>query len=202
LARRSDHTRDELAELITLTATQIIRDDGLQSLSTREIAAKIGYSAGSIYNVFTNLDAVTTFVNANTLRALSEQLSGVKLSGDVLADARSLLYSAMEFQAEHPKLWVALVQHASRADFNPTDYFTVQLEAAFTTVELAIAPLFETQDEDRSRLAVRVIWASLQGMASVPANAPIKVQGGETTASLSINLVENYLRGIQARDEQ
>lgn len=197
MARRSDHTREELAELVAETAKQIIADVGLQGLGTREIATKIGYSAGSIYNVFVNLDAVIAFVNTNSLRTLNEKLSGAVLSGDVLSDARKLLFSALEFQEENPNLWVALIQHSSRAEFRPPDPFIAELEAVFRTVEIAIAPLFASQDKARARLAVRVIWASLQGIASVPSNAPIKLQGGESTASLSMNLVENYLRGVQ-----
>ena len=62
MARRTDHSREELEALIVKVSRNIISEQGLSQLSTRKIAAEIGYSPGTIYNVFSDLDAVISKV--------------------------------------------------------------------------------------------------------------------------------------------
>jgi len=51
MGRRSIHSAEELRELIIQAATDIVERDGLAGLSAREIAKRIGYSPGTLYNV-------------------------------------------------------------------------------------------------------------------------------------------------------
>ena len=62
-----------------------IQAQGLAGLSAREIARRIEYSPGTIYNMFQNLDDVVLHVEARVLDALDERLVGV-LRGDGDAD--------------------------------------------------------------------------------------------------------------------
>ena len=43
MGRRSIHTPDELRELIIEATTGIVEQDGLEGLSAREIAKRVGY---------------------------------------------------------------------------------------------------------------------------------------------------------------
>ena len=56
MARRSDHSRDELKALILDCAREIAEEEGLRGLTARRIATEIGYAPGTIYNLFSNLD--------------------------------------------------------------------------------------------------------------------------------------------------
>ena len=44
MARRSDHTRDELRRMALDAARAIVEEDGLRGLSTRRLAKAIGYT--------------------------------------------------------------------------------------------------------------------------------------------------------------
>ena len=59
MARRSDHSRDELYELALVAARRIIEDGGYRALTARKVADHMGYSPGTLYNVFAGLDDVT-----------------------------------------------------------------------------------------------------------------------------------------------
>jgi len=52
MGRRSTHTPQQLRELILDAAQDIIQVQGLAGLSAREIARRIEYSPGTIYNMF------------------------------------------------------------------------------------------------------------------------------------------------------
>ena len=59
----------------------IIDAHGLAGLSAREIARRIGYSPGTIYNMFTNLDDVVLHVEARVLDALDKRLTEIPSDG-------------------------------------------------------------------------------------------------------------------------
>ena len=198
MARRADHSREELEALIVGASRDIIAENGLSHLSTRRIAAEIGYSPGTIYNVFNDLDAVISKVNTHTLKELNATLSGLQMTDDALANARLVLAAYLEFQNSEPLLWVALVQHSTK-DYAGTDAgYAAQIEKAFAHVEAVLSPLFGPGHVDEVRVAVRVLWASLQGISNLPPNAPMLLMTGLTKQDLSIHLVETYLRGIVA----
>ncbi len=50
MARRADHTREELAGLVVGAAEDLARREGLRGVAMRRIATEIGYAPGSIYS--------------------------------------------------------------------------------------------------------------------------------------------------------
>ena len=75
MVRRSIHSPEQLRELVIQSAREIIVKEGLSRLSAREIARKIGYSPGTLYNLFDNLNELLLQVQARTLDALDQRLS-------------------------------------------------------------------------------------------------------------------------------
>jgi AcrR family transcriptional regulator len=55
MARRSEHTQEQIKELILTAAETIIVKQGVAALTVRKIAQEIGYTVGSIYMVFANM---------------------------------------------------------------------------------------------------------------------------------------------------
>ena len=81
MGRRSIHTPDELRELIIEATTSIVEQDGLEGLSAREIAKRVGYSPGTLYNVFENLDDLLLIIEARLLDELAGRLADTDASG-------------------------------------------------------------------------------------------------------------------------
>jgi AcrR family transcriptional regulator len=198
MARRADHSRAELTELVLNAATKIIAKEGLHGLATRKIALEIGYSAGTIYNIFNDLNAVISNVNARTLSKLGKAFSELDLVEDPLSNAKLLLSVYLKFGQDNPKLLSSIVQHSSRDDLDSLDSYTNELEGVFAMVEKALTPIFEANTTQSPRVAVRALWAALQGISALPASALVLTEGNESRSSLSEHLVETYLRGIQA----
>jgi AcrR family transcriptional regulator len=196
LARRSDHSRSELKSLVVETATEIIATDGLKALTTRKIASAIGYSPGSIYNVVDDLDALIAIINENTMRSLNAELSGIVMTGNELADAKQVLEKYLNFRNDHKGLWNANLAHAVRRDFEQPASYVAETEISFAVAARAIGPAFNG-DEVKVQLAVRVLWASLQGIFSLSDTATVFNTGRDGIREMAENLVETYLRGIR-----
>src|SRR3954466_4061125 len=82
MGRRSDHSRPELKEMRLWPAAELVTKRGLRKLSTRPIARAIGYSAGTLYQLFADLDDLIIHLNVRTLDGLYAALSEVDLSGE------------------------------------------------------------------------------------------------------------------------
>ena len=67
MGRRSDHSREELHELIVGEGHRHISEAGFARFSAREVAKQAGYSIGTIYNVFGSYDQLMLAINGRTL---------------------------------------------------------------------------------------------------------------------------------------
>lgn len=63
MGRRNEHTREELREISLRAAEQLVTAHGLDGLSARKVASAIGYTVGSLYMVFRNLDDLILQMN-------------------------------------------------------------------------------------------------------------------------------------------
>ncbi len=66
MARRADHTREELASMALKAARDIIVKSGAAAFSTREVAARMGYTVGTLYQLFRDAEDLIERVNAET----------------------------------------------------------------------------------------------------------------------------------------
>ena len=81
MARRSNHAPEVLREMILDAAGTLIKSGGLSGLSAREIARIIGYSPGTLYNVYANLDDIVLHVEARVLDTMLVALQSVPRTG-------------------------------------------------------------------------------------------------------------------------
>ena len=58
MGRRSDHSRAELRDLILEAGETLMAESGLSGFSAREVAKRVGYTIGTIHNVFGNVDGL------------------------------------------------------------------------------------------------------------------------------------------------
>lgn len=197
MARRSDHTRSELTELVQETARTLIERDGLDAVTARRIASEIGYSPGSIYNVFDNLDHLISAVNEDTMRMLNAELAKVEMTGDARQNARRVLAVYIDFREAHPALWDAVLAHAIRPGVVQPESYLKEIEISFGVAARAIAPAFDG-DADELRLAVDVLWSSLQGIFSISPQGLLATDIQTRRREMAEFLVETYLKGLSA----
>ncbi len=198
MGRRSSHTPQQLRDLILDAAQEIIESDGLSGLSAREIARRIGYSPGTIYNMYQNLDDVILHVEARVLDNLETRLGGIVRSASGPAALPELARAYLAFTQEKPKLWNLLFEHHLPAGTDLPAWYQEKLEGLLKRVEEALAPLFPAGSEADRHRAARVLWAGVHGITSLATADKLSIVTSEAASRLIEDLVQTYLKGIQA----
>lgn len=110
MARRSDHSRQELEDLILEQAHKHMEEVGFARFSAREVAKRIGYSVGTLYNVYGTLDRLLAAVNTRTFALWADALEAALARGgpDRIA---TLVDGYFRFARAHHRLWHAIYEH-------------------------------------------------------------------------------------------
>jgi AcrR family transcriptional regulator len=200
MGRRSTHTPQQLRELILDAAQEIIDAQGLAGLSAREIARRIGYSPGTIYNIFANLDDVVLNVEARVLDALDKRLSDThQTDGNANGRLIRIAHAYLAFTQEKPRLWNLLFEHHLPAGVDLPSWYQQKLEGLMGHVERALAPHFAPGKENDLQRASRVLWAGVHGITSLSTADKLSVVTTETAGRLIDDLIGTYLAGLSAR---
>lgn len=199
MGRRSLHTADELRELIIEASTDLIRGGGLSALSAREIARRINYSPGTLYNSFENLDDLVLTIESRLLDALLEELSALPEDGAPRERVLRIAHTYLGFTAKNPKLWNLLFEHHIPQTHAVPEGYQQKFEALLGKVEEALRPLAEGADDARIKRSARVLWSGIHGISSLSAADKLAVISADDAGVLIDDLVSTYLRGLETR---
>jgi AcrR family transcriptional regulator len=199
MARRADHTREALKELAIQAGLDILKNEGSSGFSARKVATKIGYTVGTLYNVFTNYDDLVLHINARTL----DEWFGIMQEGvgdeAGIESIRHLaeLYSA--FSTSHYHQWLMLFQHSTISEHVVPDWYISKLSRFFLLVETLLRPLIP-HDPQKVKRAARVLWAGIHGICMLSLSGKLDIVEAESAATLARSFVDNYIAGL--RNEQ
>jgi AcrR family transcriptional regulator len=196
MGRRSVHTAEELRELILDASTELIEAHGLAGLSAREVARRIGYSPGTLYNIFENLDDLVLTIEGRLLDRLSTALAESPRGATPAETIQRLARAYLRFTHENPKLWNLLFEHHLPEGRDVPAWYQQKLENLLARIEEALAPLIEDADPQSLRRYARVLWAGVHGITSLSTADKLAVITTEAAAPLVDDLVGTYLNGL------
>src|SRR3954452_10588233 len=110
MGRRSDHSRAELRELIIAEGHRQMAEHGFAHFSARQVAREIGYSVGTIYNLFPSLDHLLLAINTRTFIMWTDHLLA-NLERAPSDRIRALVEAYFSFARANPNLWMAIYDH-------------------------------------------------------------------------------------------
>ena len=193
MARRSDHSREELHDLALEAAKRIAEKKGLRGLSSRGIAREIGYTIGTIYNLFDDFDDIIVHLNASTLDSLYDALVKVRLGKGPERDLIAIAKAYAGFTNRNTMLWGMLFEHRLPEDKLLPDWYHERVYRLYGLIETVLEPLFGAQQKKKKHHTARVLWGSLHGIMLLSIQDKI---GGEDSTHLVETMVTNFARGL------
>jgi AcrR family transcriptional regulator len=196
MARRSDHSREEIRGMALAAAETIVANAGLPALTARRIAQAIGYTVGTLYLVFENLDDLILQVNGRTLDDLHAALSQAAEAAPAgPARVEALARGYLEYARAQHRRWNALFLHQLPAGQPFPDWYGAKIAAMFTLVEAVLSSLSTKRDARDLTIAARALWSGVHGICILDSTRRL---GPVAAQDLVDSLVRNYLRGLEA----
>jgi AcrR family transcriptional regulator len=195
MARRNDHTREEIRCMALDAAETIATTKGYHGISTRGIAASIGYTVGTLYLVFENLDDIILQVNGRTLDQLYDWVLERCSITNAPDEALLALSGAYIAYAENNELrWNMLFEQTEGKSALLPEWYQHKRERVFSLVETALQPL--SQDEDEIRRLGRVLWAGIHGICTLKIRRRMDMAKDQSAKEMVQMLIYNFLRGF------
>lgn len=197
MARRNDHSREELREMALAAAERIVVQEGAAALTTRKIAGEIGYTVGSLYLVFANLDDLVLQLNLRTLADLAQDMdSAVEAVASPAGNVAALGRTYIRFATRNPGRWRLLFERGQHdmADVLPEAYRS-QVRALFDRVEIQLTRLDPQRAPDELRLAAWALWSGVHGVCTLAMGGSLAVAGAEDAEKLAQALIVPFLAG-------
>ena len=168
MARRKDHTHEEIRTLAVGILMEHLQSFPPETLSLRKVAQRVGYSPATLINVFGSYDQLLLAANAQTLDQLSARLNNAQTRHpggleQLLAFAEAYL----EFAHQHRYQWQLLFQHRMPDGETVPHWQQQRIDSLFAAIENALSQLAPAAPEAELQLASRTIWASVHGICAL-----------------------------------
>jgi len=196
MGRRSDHTRTELEGLLVEEGLRQLAETGLQRFSAREVAKRVGYSIGTLYNVFGSLDGLILALNARTLTRWSAQLRARLAASD---DDRiaTLVRAYFEFAADNPKTWIAIFE-TRMADGGPApEWYQALVADLMSIVAGEVATALPQMDAAAVLSLTRSLVATVHGHCVFTLYRTFDMLGETAPIELALTRVREVLEAAR-----
>lgn len=201
MGRRSDHSRAELKRMIVLEGHRQIAEVGFARFSAREVAKRIGYSIGTIYNVFGTHDRLILAINTRTFGLWAAHLRD-RLKAAQGDRIRVLVEGYFSFARDNPHLWMAIYDHRLPPGMALTEdeHDRRSVLTEIVTREVAAA-LPEPARAEAPRLA-RSLVATVHGHCTFALNGAFELMGEAAPQDLALARVRESLAAAAQTREQ
>ncbi len=195
MGRRNDHTRKEIKEMAIKAGLEIIEEKGFSNLSTRKVASRIGYSVGTLYNVFENFDDLVFHINALTLKDLYYYVKE-KLNSEQGAEAiKKIGASYIDYSIESSNKWNALFEYTRPPESKVPKWYLAKVNKLLTLPQQYLIPMFGG-DEETAKKVSKILWGGVHGICSLGRTHRLGGDGAGLLKAMAYSLIENYLMGI------
>ena len=199
MGRRSDHSRDQLFDMALDAAEKIVENEGINALTARRVSKEIGYSVGTIYNLYDNLDDLIVHMNASVLDDLKQALLAVPQDNDVAERLKNMAAAYIGFTRTNLNLWNSLFDHRLPPGEDVPDWYRVKVEDLIRLIEHAIAPEFSSAHAVERQQSAWVLWSSLHGICSLANTEKLDIVATDNVWQLAEQLIVTYMAGIRTR---
>ena len=198
MARRSEHTQEQIREMVLEAAENIIIEDGFKALTVRKIAMEIGYTVGSIYMVFENMDDLIMHVKGQTLDELAELMRNITPPAKIEAHIHTLAETYLDFADQHFNRWQMIF--TAHQDVPIPEWYQDKIQSMFVIVDDLFSQLMPNSSAEQIRLASRALWCGVHGVCELSLNGSLGRVGGRSAKTTVALLVDNFIQGCRQTD--
>jgi AcrR family transcriptional regulator len=178
--------------MIIAEGHRLMAETGFTGFSAREVARRVGYSIGTIYNVFDSLDLLLTAINSRTFELWTDYLRQ-RVEGGGNDRIRALVQAYFDFAREHPRLWMAIYDHRLPDGMTMPDHDMEKRRALTRIVFDEIARQLPTRSETEVEHLARSLIATVHGHCTYELNGSFSLMGEKQPVELALSRVREAI---------
>ncbi len=166
---------------------------GFTRFSAREVAKRVGYSIGTLYNVFGSYDHFLASVNTQTFEQWADELRTALAAcqGDRI---QCLVENYFHFARTNRNLWRAIYEHHVPDDFVMPDEQHMQRGKLTEIVVQEVAKALPETKKDMAPRLARSLVATVHGHCTFDLNGSFSLMGLDGAVEMALERVRESLR--------
>ncbi|MFN0218523.1 MAG: TetR/AcrR family transcriptional regulator [Hyphomicrobium sp.] len=199
MGRRSLHTPEELRRLILDATRSLIETQGLPGLSAREIARLIGYSPGTLYNIFENLDDILLTLQTQLLADVAESMESVSSNDSPDQHIDALAQAFLNFALSNRQMWNLLSAHYPDEGVQIPLAMHDRVNAIVGIIAKGLKPLMKSSNASEIELAARALWGGVYGLTSIAVTSKGPTMTASNAEFYVRTLTSTFVKGLGSR---
>jgi AcrR family transcriptional regulator len=195
MARRSQHSQEQIKEMVFKAAETIVNEDGFCALKVREIAMEIGYTVGSIYMVFDNMADLIMQIKGRTLDDISQRLAQVADNQTPEQQLVELAKAYLFFAQQNFNRWSMIFEHRLAANEAVPVWYQEKVDAIFQHIEGLFKQLAPNAHIEQHKQAAQALWCGVHGVCILSLNGGLDVVGVKEVESSVVLLAQSFIKG-------
>jgi AcrR family transcriptional regulator len=193
MARRNDHTREELVALTLDTVKHFLSEHSYHDLSLRKLATMIGYVPSTLVNIFGSYNILLLQAVAQTLDELALEAQQVMVPSITPQQALfNLAYCYHDFALKHPYRWQLIFEHNMNGDPLP-EWQSERIDNMTGMLESLLKMMAPDRSKHEVLTASRVLWSGVHGITLLSVDDKFFSSEPIDGKKLIENLLSNYL---------
>lgn len=171
MGRRNLHTKEALKELILQASYDIINEEGFKDLTARKIAARIGYTAGTLYHTFESLDDIVLHLKSRALDKFEASFND--FVGQSSFSVRGFFEFYVNYCLDHHQDWSLLCErHLTKTAF--PDWYLEKVSSLFRLIVIHTAE-YTDYDFATAEKFTKKMWSAIQGVCFLSIDGKFKI---------------------------
>ncbi|MCG3729802.1 TetR/AcrR family transcriptional regulator [Vibrio cincinnatiensis] len=193
MARRNDHTREELVSLTLKAAKEFLGKHSYHELSLRKIATMIGYVPSTLVNIFGNYNLLLLHVVAQTLDELAYE---AKLVVNQCSEPQKALHQLAicyhDFAQKNPYRWQLIFEHNMNGETLP-EWQSERIDHMTSMLEELLHVIAPHRTHSEVLRTSRVLWAGVHGITLLSVDDKFFAKEPIDGKALIEDLITQYL---------
>lgn len=192
-------TKDNIREILITTGRELVKTYGAEFLTARKLAEASGYSVGTIYNQFFNMDNYIMTLNMQTLDELHDYLEKLTPDSNPYKTLNRYLDGFVTYVLTNQNLWFLLFNfHLKSPIKRLARQYIYRLVLVMQIWEPCFDLVFKNIKAKERRLALQVLWLSMFSMSSFLTTPILDNFGKINKKNVCQLLLNTYLAGLSA----
>lgn len=192
--------KDDIQENLIEIGRKIVQEKGPEFLTARKLSDASGYSVGTIYNQFGNMDNFVLVQNYLTLDALYHRFLEIEAKNSY-EKLNAYVHVFSNFVLQNKFLWHMLFQfHLNSTERNFSVTYLRRISVMLMLLETNLKELFPELNIQKRHAFTEALWVSLFSLSSLLTTSAIESYIKMEPTKICELMLNTYLAGMKVSE--